>query len=95
MSRTRFEGLEALLDAAALLLYNWRKPNWQGDKSLKCELAAELRSVISKRKLHGYREEVKVNWVTLHQAVIERRRADLSSKRMSPKEPLHDRSRPL
>jgi hypothetical protein len=36
--------------------------------------------VISQKKLHGYREQVEVNWVTHHQATIERKRVELSQK---------------
>ena len=82
MRKSRTQGLEQLIEAAArkLLASRIAGPQWQDNSGRKRGLAEELCMVISQKKLHGYREQVEVNWVTRHQATIERKRVELSQK---------------
>jgi hypothetical protein len=75
----RSRGTQALIDAAARTLRDRkiRSSDWQDDAYLKRQLASKLCLAISREKLHGYRQEVKVNWITRHQEMIERRRCEL------------------
>jgi hypothetical protein len=47
------------------------------DTKLKRHLAAQLCLVIKRKRLMGYREEVKSSWVTRHCLAIERKRFEL------------------
>jgi hypothetical protein len=78
MRTSRRIGTEILIKEAARKLCAWKivGPHWQLDIKIKRRLAGELCSVISRKKLHGYREEVKLNWVTRHQIAIENSRVE-------------------
>lgn len=80
---SRAKGSETLVDEAARLLCEWKigSPGWLVDVALKRRLAGELCSVIARMNLHRYRDEVKMNWVTHHQAIIERKRFEFFQTR--------------
>ena len=79
--KRRDQGKARLIDAAARLLLRRRIAGrtWQDDADLKGRLAEKLSVVIGEEELQGYRDEVKVNWVTRNRDAIERRRRQLSA----------------
>ncbi len=76
LGKSRTHGKQKLVEAAArmLLKRGIADPRWQDDARLKKSLADELCLVIAAERLQGYRDQVKVNWVTCNQDVIERKR---------------------
>ena len=81
MRRLRDNGYRALIEAAARKLIVWhiRDASWQHDSTLKRKLAEHLRLVIARKKLYGYQEAVRSNWVTRHQVKIDLMRIELAS----------------
>ena len=67
-----------LIEAAARQLLDWRigDAKWQSDANLKRLLAKELCHVIATRGLHGFRQDVKLNWVTWNAKKIEQKRLE-------------------
>jgi hypothetical protein len=53
---------------------------WQDDANRKRLLAEALCHVIARKAMHGFREEVKANWVTRNRKKIEQRRLELSDE---------------
>jgi hypothetical protein len=78
---TRTRGTQGLVEAAALQLLRWKfaSPNWQNDATVKHRLAECLCLVIARKRLQGYRQVVKANWVTHHRDLIEQQRLKLSA----------------
>lgn len=74
--KSRAHGKQKLVEAAArmLLKQGIADPRWQDDARLKTSLAEELCLVIAAERLQGYQDQVKVNWVTRNQDVIEQKR---------------------
>ncbi len=79
MLKSRAHGHERLIEAAARKLMERKivAPDWQDDADLKRDLAGKLCLVIARQNLHGYREQVRLNWVTRYQAMIEQKRMEL------------------
>jgi hypothetical protein len=74
----RLAGFRSLIKAAGRFLIEWRAgPSWPLDPMVKRQLAERLSVEIARQRLHRYREEVKLNWVTRNQAVIEQSRITL------------------
>jgi hypothetical protein len=73
-------GTERLIGKAAMILRKKRNlgPEWQADVGLKRDVAFQLCFVIASNRYRHYREEVGLNWVTRHQAAIERMRLEIS-----------------
>ena len=61
-----------LIEAAARQLVQWgvREPR----------LAEKLCEVIARTSYRGYRQELKVNWVTWHRRKIEQKRLEISGR---------------
>jgi hypothetical protein len=80
MYKTRTHGQEELIEEAARQLLNggFASPEWQDNSERKCLLAAALSLAIPRMRLQGYKQDVKVNWVTRHQALIEQKRVELA-----------------
>jgi len=79
----RTRGQRELIEAAARQLLKWgiRDRLWQRDDNRKRRLAEKLcEDVIPRMRSRGYRQEVKVNWVTWHRGQIERKRLELSKQ---------------
>lgn len=76
----RISGAKWLIDKAAIILRKKKNigPEWQKDAGLKRDVAFQLCSVIAANRYIHYRNEVGLNWVTLHQVAIERRRLEIS-----------------
>ena len=79
-SRTRAQ--MKLIEAAARQLVQWgvRDPLWQDDNRRKRRLAEKLCEVIARTSYRGYRQELKVNWVTWHRRKIEQKRLEISGR---------------
>jgi hypothetical protein len=71
-----------LIEAAARQLLQWgvRDPRWQDNDSRKRRLAEKLCEVIARTSYRGYRQELKVNWVTWHRQKIEQKRLEISGR---------------
>ena len=83
MGLSRSRGRERLVEAAARKLGDWRVagPEWQDDSDRKRRLVEHLCILIARERLHGYKQEVKVNWVTRHKRAIEQQRERLVTLR--------------
>ena len=77
---TRNRVKQELIEVAArsLLKLKIADPQWQGDSDIKVRLAARLCQVIAARKMEGYRQQVRPNWITRHRLAIEQARVELS-----------------
>lgn len=77
--KSRTEGKQKLVEAAARMLVKQgvADSRWQDDAWLGKSLAEKLCIVIAAERLHGYRDQVKVNWVTRNQDVIEKMRVQM------------------
>jgi hypothetical protein len=83
--KSRRRAADALSSEAARKLREWGcASSWANDAKVKGRLATHLCMFIVKKKLHAYRQEVKLNWITRHQDAIERQRTILHRRPLRP-----------
>jgi hypothetical protein len=81
--RSRRAATAELIELAAkkLLALRFDGPHWENNAELKRRLVAYLNFEIPRRRLHGYRDELTVKWLSRHREMIERKRSELSGSR--------------
>ena len=79
MRTLRIRAHSTLINAAAQKLVDLRVNSleWANDRQLKITIAAHLSSVIARKQLGSYRQDVRFNWVTRHMLHIEEKRREL------------------